>query len=137
MFALLFERRDRVMLTRYSRMYSWDDISEIDAFLASFVTEHGYVRIILDFTDVETIAISRQRLLARGKKIRTNPSQARVIVAPPEREIYELYCDYAQDQLAIGNGEMKIVHALTEAFNLLGMQNPQFEPLISGGHDRR
>lgn len=136
MFALYFERRGRVMLTCYSKMYSWDDISEIDAFLSSFVAEHGYVRILLDFTKVDTIAISRLGLLARGKKIRTNPGQARVIVAPPEREIYELYCDYAQDQLAIGNGEMKMVHTLTEAFDLLGLQAPQFEALIAGGADR-
>jgi hypothetical protein len=75
MFTLLFERRDRVMLTRYSRMYSWDDISEIDAFLASFVTEHGYVRIILDFTDVETIAISRQRLGPVARRYGRTPAK--------------------------------------------------------------
>jgi hypothetical protein len=133
MFTLLFEHHHRVMMTRYSRIYSWDDISEIDAFLASFVAEHGYVRNILDFTDVEAIAITHQRLLARGKKIRTNPGQARVIVAPPEREIYELYRDYAEAQFLIGNGEMKIVHTLTEAFRLLKLRSPQFEPLFTGG----
>jgi hypothetical protein len=96
MFTILFEAREKVMLTRYSGVFSSEDISSLDEFVAGFIAREGiYVRNIFDFTAVEAVAIPRPRLLERGRKPRTNPGQDRVVVAP-QHEIYELFRDYAQ-----------------------------------------
>ena len=130
MFTLLFATREKVMLTRYGGVFSSDDISALDEFVAGFIAREGfYVRSIFDFTAVRAVAIPRPRLLERGRKTRMNPGQDRVVVAP-QQEIYNLYCDYAQGQLDIGNGKMMVVHTLAEALRLLGLSNPNFQPLM-------
>jgi hypothetical protein len=130
MFTLLFAAREKVMLTRYSGVFSSDDISALDEFVAGFVAREGhYVRSIFDFTAVKAIAVPRPKLLERGRRARMNPDQDRVVVAPQE-EIYEIYCDYAQGQLDIGNGKLMVVRTLPEALRLLGLSNPDFQPLI-------
>ena len=91
--------------------------------------EKIYVRNIFDFTAVEAVAIPRPRLLERGRKPRTNPGQDRVVVAP-QHEIYELFRDYAQAQLDIGNGIMMVVQRFEDALRLLGLRDPNFQPLM-------
>ena len=72
MFTLLFEAREKVLLTRYSGVFSPDDIASLDEYVAAFIAREGiYVRNIFDFTDVEAFGISRLRLLERGRKLRT------------------------------------------------------------------
>jgi hypothetical protein len=130
MFTILFEAREKVMLTRYSGVFSSDDISSHDEFVAGFIAREGiYLRTIFDFTAVEAVAIPRPRLLERGKKTRTNPGQDRIVVAP-QHDIYELFRDYAQAQLDIGNGKMMVVRRFDEALRLLGLRDPNFQPLL-------
>jgi hypothetical protein len=127
-FTVLFEPRDRVTLTRYSGLLSPEDLATLDNFVAAFVAREGYVRSIFDFTDVETFAIPRSRLVERGRKPRMNPGQDRVFVTP-QQEIRELYRDYAQVQRDFGNGEMMVVQTMAEALLLLGLHNPDFQHL--------
>jgi hypothetical protein len=130
MFTLLFDAREKVMLTRYSGVFSADDITSLDEYVAGFIAREGiYVRNIFDFTDVEAFGVSRPRLLERGRKFRTNPGQDRVVVAP-QHEIYELFRDYAQAQLDIGNGTMMVVQRFEDALRVLGLRDPNFQPLM-------
>jgi|SRR6266404_54264 len=130
-FTVLFEARDRVMLTRYSGLLTSEDLAALDEFVAGFVTREGYIRSIFDFTNVETFAIPHTRLLERGRKLRMNPGQDRVFVAP-QREIHELYRDYAKGQLNFGNGEMMVVETMADAFRLLDLHDPDFQPVMHG-----
>ena len=126
MFTLLFDAREKVMLTRFSGVFSADDIASLDKYVAGFVAREGtYVRNIFDFTDVEAFGVSRPRLLERGRKLRTNPGQDRVVVAP-QQYTYELFREYAQAQLDIGNGAMMVVQRFEEALRLLGLHSPDF-----------
>jgi len=127
-FTVLLEPRDKVMLIRYSGVLSAEDLSTLDAFVAGYVAREGYVRSIFDFTDVETFAIPRSRLVERGRKPRMNPGQDRVFVAP-QQEISELYRDYAQLQRDFGNGDMMVVQTMAEALHLLGLHDPDFQHL--------
>jgi hypothetical protein len=130
MFTLLFDAREKVMLTRYSGVFSADDIASLDQYVAGFIAREGiYVRNIFDFTAVEAVAISRPRLLERGRKPRTNPGQDRVVVAP-QQYTYELFRDYARAQLDIGNGTMMVVQRFEEALRLLRLHSPNFELLM-------
>jgi hypothetical protein len=129
MFTVLFDTRQKVMLTRYTGVLSSDDIAALDEYVRGFVAREGfYVRSIFDLTGVEVFAISRPKLLLRGRKLRINPGQDRVFVAP-QHEIHELYRDYAQAQLDLGNGKMMVVERFDEALRLLGLHDPNFQPL--------
>lgn len=132
MFRLLFEGRERVLLTRYSGVFSSDDITKLDAIVVEFVAREGYVRNIFDFTDVDGMAIPRTRLFERGRRPRMNPGKDRVIVAP-QHEIQQLYGDYARAQIDIGNGKLMIVQTLTEAFDQLRLRSPDFKPIAIPG----
>jgi hypothetical protein len=130
MFTVLFDAREKVMLTRYTGVLSSKDIAALDEYVRGFVAREGfYVRSIFDLTGVEVFAISRPKLLRRGRKLRINPGQDRVFVAP-QHEIYELYRDYAQAQLDLGNGKMMVVQRFDEALRLLGLRDPNFQPLL-------
>jgi hypothetical protein len=130
MFTLFFEAREKVMLTRYTGVLSSDDIAALDEFVRGFVAREGfYVRSIFDLTGVEVFAIPRPQLLRRGRKLRINPGQDRVFVAP-QHEIYELYREYAQCQLELGNGKMMVVKYLDEALRLLRLHDPDFQPVM-------
>ena len=108
-------------------MLSYDDIAALDEFVRGFVAREGfYVRSIFDLTGVEVFAIPRPQLFKRGRKLRINPGQDRVFVAP-QHEIYELYREYAQGQLDVGNGKMMVVKCLDEALRLLRLHDPDFQ----------
>lgn len=129
MFALLYDAREKVMLTRYSGVFSPDDIASLDEYVAAFIAREGsYVRNIFDFTNLEAFGISRLRLVERGRKLRTNPGQDRVVVAP-QHYIFGLFRDYAQAQLDIGNGTMMVVEWFEEALRLLRLHTPNFQLL--------
>src|SRR5882757_3213644 len=130
MFTVLFDAREKVMLTRYTGVLSSKDIAALDEYVRGFVAREGfYVRSIFDLTGVEVFAISRPKLLRRGRKLRINPGQDRVFVAP-QHEIYELYRDYAQAQLDLGNGKMMVVQRFDEALRLLQLHDPDFQPVM-------
>ena len=129
MFTVLFDARHKVMLTRYSGVFSSDDITSLDDYVAEFFVREGiYVRNIFDFSAVEAFGIPRTKLLERGRKLRTNPGQDRVVVAP-QQNIYELFLDYAQAQLDMGNGTMMVVRDFDDALRLLALHSPHFKIL--------
>ena len=126
--TVLFEARDRVMLTRYRGLLSPETLATVDNFVASFVAQEGYFRNICDLSDVAIFAIPRSRLLERARKPRMNPGQDRVFVVP-QPQIREIYHDYAQVRRDVGNGKMILVETLTEALRRLGLRNPDFRPV--------
>jgi hypothetical protein len=128
MFTLFFESREKVLLVRYSGVFTSEDISMLDAVTVGIVAQEGYVRSIFDCTDVRIVAISRSSLSERARKLRMNPGKDRVTVAP-QQEIYELFRDYAQAQLDFGNGELMVVRTLGEALEMLRLSNPDFQPI--------
>jgi hypothetical protein len=131
MFTLLFESETRVMLIRYSGILSSDDIRSVDAYVTNFVAGEGYIRSIYDLTRIKAFAIPPTILRERGRKLRMNPGQDRVFVTPQE-ELYALYCEYAREQLELGNGDMKVVRQLPEALKVLELKKPDFRPLRWG-----
>ncbi len=128
MFTLLFEPQSRVMMVQYGDVLSSDDIRSVDACVTSFVAREGYIRSIYDLTPIKAFAIPPTRLSWRGRKLRMNPGQDRVFVVPQD-ELHELYCDYARQQVEIGNGEMKVVRQLPRALELLQVKEAGFRPL--------
>jgi len=126
MLALSFDRRNRVLLVQFSGIYSSDDISAFDRLVGRFVAEEGPTRGLYDFSGVTAVAVPKTKLFELGRRPQIALDQDRVIVAP-QLEINELARLYATLQRDFGNVEPRIVNTLAEAYDLLGLSDPDFE----------
>lgn len=128
MLTLLFDHKNRVLLARFSGIYTSDDIAAFDRGVGRFVAEEGAVRGLYDFSRVEAVAVPKTKFFELGRRPQLALDQDRVIVAP-QLEIYELARLYAALQRDFGNVEPRIVRTLAEAYELLGLRNPEFAPV--------
>jgi hypothetical protein len=97
---------------------------------AAFVSHHGFVRAIFDFSSVQANAVPQSFLVWRARLPQILLGQERVIVAP-QQEIYELACAYAVQQRDFGNVVGQIVRALDDAYRLLDLEQADFRPVES------
>ncbi|MFI5001065.1 MAG: hypothetical protein ACHQK9_14400 [Reyranellales bacterium] len=107
-------------------VFSSDDIAAIDAAVLGFVSREGAVRGVLDFTGVEAMAVSDSRIAVRGQQ----PSiVAGVVLVAPQPDVNRLCRAFAEHQRAIGIAETDVVTTLDEAYAILGLTDPRFEPV--------
>lgn len=128
MFDLAYERRHRVLRSRFHGMLEPGDIEALDEIVRRFVAEHGPVRGLLDFTETTFVAVPETRLAARARLPQISPGQQRVILAPTDAA-FELARSYARGQSDHGNVEIAVVRTEAEAHAALGLVDPVFEPL--------
>jgi hypothetical protein len=120
MFTLAFERTQRVLLARFVSILSSEDFVQFDAAVMAFVTREGLVRCLLDLSGVEAVAVPHTFFAGRGR--------APVIVAP-HLEAYDLARAYASRQREFGNIEPRVVLSMWDAYRLLGLALPDFQPI--------
>jgi hypothetical protein len=135
LFKLLFDPRNRVLLTRLSGPYTQDDLVVRDRAVARFVARHGLMRGIMDFTAVDTIEVPIDRLVRRAHEPPLLPGQARVIVAPGDAA-YEMNRVMIAHQLYVRKVEPLLVRSLDEAYRALAMDRPSFEEIEGNDADR-
>lgn len=126
MFTLWFERRHRVLMVRISGVMSSQDFDTHDQSVLAFLAREGSVRGLYDFSGVDAVAVPASKVVQRGQA----PSiiTERVVVAP--RSAGEEYARAIREQQRLaGHREPMIVPTLGEAYALLGLENPQFEPV--------
>jgi hypothetical protein len=127
-FTFLFDAKNRVLLTRVTGIYSSEDIEAMSEATLRFVARQGAVRGVLDLSAVEAVAVSASRLAALAQRPSVLQDGERVYVTP-QPEIYRLARHYADHQRMAGRGEPKVVTTLDAAYALLGLVDPQFEPV--------
>jgi len=135
LFKLLFDPRNRVLLTRLSGTYTQDDLVVRDRAVARFVARHGLMRGIMDFSAVDAIAVPIDRLVRRAHEPPLLPGQARVIVAPGGAA-YEMNRVMIAHQLYVRKVEPLLVRTLDEAYRALDMNRPAFEAVEANDADR-
>lgn len=135
LFKLLFDPRNRVLLTRLSGPYTQDDLVVRDRAVARFVARHGLMRGIMDFTAVDTIEVPIDRVVRRAHEPPLLPGQARVIVAPGDAA-YEMNRVMIAHQLYVRKVEPLLVRSLDEAYRALAMDRPSFEEVEGNDADR-
>lgn len=126
MLILAYDRRHRVLRVSVSDIFSSADMEEMDNATIEFVARHGPVRGIFDYTDVAAFAIPDSRLAERAQQ--PSAIQQRIVVASRVSG-GERARTYGRYQREAGQGEATIVGSLDEAYMLLGLRNPRFEPV--------
>lgn len=126
MLRLAFDRKNRVLQVSVSGIFASADMDELDNALVEFVVRHGQVRAILDYSDVEAIAVPDSRLAQRAQQ--PPVIERRVVVS--SRVVggvrVRTYQGYRREA---GQSQAAIVDSLAEAYALLDLRNPRFEPV--------
>ncbi|MDB5488414.1 MAG: hypothetical protein JWQ58_2129 [Reyranella sp.] len=129
MIEVAFERRHRILLSRFIGVFSFDDIEALDRVVKKVVHENGPVAGLLDLSNVDTIAVPPWRLIQRGRAPQIALGQQRVMVAP-DGPLHDMARAYADQQRDYGNLEPIVVRSLEEAYDVLGIADPVFEPVV-------
>ncbi len=127
MLTLAFDRKSRILRITISGIFASEDMEALDNAVVGFVARHGQVRAgIFDYSDVEAIAVPDSRLAERAQQ--PHAIQQRVVVASRVMagERARTYGRFRRDA---GQREPAIVAGLDEAYAILGLRNPRFEPV--------
>jgi len=126
MLTLAFDRRHRVLRITITGIFSSEEMDELDNTVVEFVARQGRVRGIFDYTDVEAFAVPDSRLAQRAQQ--PTAIEHRIVVASRVMA-GERARTYARYRREAGQREATIVGTLDEAYALLGLRNPRFEPV--------
>lgn len=128
MFALSIERRHRVLKTTVSGIFSSEDIAGLDRAVLLFTARQGPTRGLIDFTSVDALAVPLSKLAERGRQPQIVADRECVMVMP-RSACRELGRGFAEQQRSVGSRPPVIVDFIEEAYWILDLVDPVFEPV--------
>lgn len=127
MFTLLFERKHRVLLTRFAGIFRREVVEAQMVAARRIEAIEGPTRALYDFQDVEAVDIPYATLSAMGQLPQTVPNQLRVYVMP-RPELFGMGRIFGAYQEFSGNRQPLIYRTMAEAFAALELKDPDFQP---------
>jgi hypothetical protein len=130
MFTLSFEASHLVLMARIGGVFASNDMAELDAAVIRFLSrqrDDAGVRGLYDFTDVQAIAVPASKFAERGQQPPIVRG-LRILVAPAGAN-EGFGRSFGSQQRAAGNRQPVIVATLAEAYALLELKDPHFEPV--------
>ena len=127
MLSLAFDRKHRVLQVTVSGIFASEDLDAVDHAVLGFVAREGQVRSIYDFSAVEAFAVPASRIVMRAQQ----PAivrEDRVMITSPAADA-EAMRGYGRHQREAGEREPLIADSHEEAYAMLGLRNPRFEPV--------
>jgi len=128
MFILAFDGRNRILKTTIVGVLSSDLLSAWDQAIVGFIALHGPSHGLIDFSQVEAIAVPLSRLAIRGRQPPICPGWERIIVAP-RPDLVDWVNVFNEFQSLAGHRPLVIVPSIDEAHRVLGLTDPVFEPV--------
>jgi hypothetical protein len=126
MLKLAFDRKNRVLQVSVSGIFASEDLEALDNAVVEFVARHGPVRGIFDYSDVEAIAVPDSRLAQRAQQPEAIEQRVVVVSRVMGGERARTYARYRREA---SQKHPVIVASLDEAYAVLGLRNPRFEPV--------
>lgn len=127
MLKLAFDRRNRVLQVTVSGIFASEDLEALDHAVLEFVAREGQVRSIYDYSAVEAFAVPQTRIVVRAQQPAI-VSEERVMVTSPAARGDDMRV-YGRHQREAGQREPIVVDSVEEAYTVLRLWNPQFEPV--------
>ena len=127
-FALLFDRTNRVLLVKFGRALTRQALEAMVQAARAFAGVHGSCDGIVDFSAVEKFDIGLAYLRAYGGSPRVMTGARRILVAPDD-EMFGIARLYGLHQSTSQGEEPMVVRSLQAAYDLLGLQDPDFRLL--------
>jgi len=130
MFTLSFDRGHRVLMARVGGIFASNDMSHLDDAVIRFLSrqhDDSGVRGIYDFTDVQAIAVPASKFVERG--LRPPIVRGLRILVAPAGASEGFGRSFGNQQRTAGNSEPMLVATLSEAYAVVGLESPNFEPV--------
>jgi hypothetical protein len=127
-FALFLEHSHRVLLSCFRGAFTLDDIARCDRAVMLTLGREGPVRGIIDLSEVETVDLADDRLMERARQPPMAAGQSRIFVATKPATL-DFARAYSMTQREFGGVGPHVVGTRAEAYRLLGLIDPRFEPL--------
>lgn len=118
----------RVFLIEVAGPLTEDDLAQADRVRRAIVEREGPVRTIFDFSAVSEVVVPTSSFVERGRRPSIMGDQPRVYVVP-HPETFGLARLYRSHQGASDNTPPALVKTRAEAFALLGLVAPDFQPV--------
>jgi hypothetical protein len=126
MLSVAFDSQNLVLRVTVSGIFASEDMEELDRIAIEFVARYGQVRAIFDYTDVEAFAVPESKLVQRAQQPPIPPERVYVASRVTGGEGARVFGRYQRDA---GQKEAALVANLGEAYALLGLRKPRFEPV--------
>ena len=129
MFTLEFEDTQRILLVCFSGVLMPEDIVKIDQVVVDAIAWGGPLHgLLFDFSSVQAVGVPQTFIALRASLPPISPDCERVFVVPTS-ELWELAQAYAALQRAYGTKAPHVVHSMSEAYEVLQLERPNFRPL--------
>jgi hypothetical protein len=129
-FTFHFDHGHKVLLVRFGRALTKDGLDSLVAAARDFAASWGSCSGIIDFSAVEQVDLDVPYLRSFGASVRVMRGAQRILVAPQDH-VFGVLRMYGLHQASLGDEPM-VVRTLQEAFDLLGLKNPDFQPIPIG-----
>ena len=126
-FTLLFDRKHKVVLVRFGRAFTRQALEAMVQATRDFAAIHGNCSGIVDLSAVEKVDVDIAFLRAFGGSPRVMAGAQRVIVAPKD-EVFGVVRLYGLHQSGSQGEEPMVVRDLQAAYDLLALEDPDFQP---------
>lgn len=125
--TFLFEPHHRVLLSRFEGQLSEQDLRRQGERVRAFEARAGLMRLILDFTGIETIQVEAPFIAALGSGI---PNGAERVLVAPQPEMFGLVRLYSTHVDIAGRTPPRLVRTRAEAYAAFGLgDDAAFEPI--------
>jgi hypothetical protein len=130
--AFFFDSKHKVLLARFEGALTDEAIEALWPAARAFAAIHGNCSGIVDLSAVGKIEVDIADLRAFGRRPRVMAGVQRVLVAPGD-EMFGMIRMYGLQQSSTLDDEPMVVRSLQEAYDLLGLQDPDFQPITLAG----
>ena len=129
MFTQFLDRQHKVLLTRLRGTFGEEDIAALYAAAKRIMAREGSsLRSLQDFSAVKGVDVHVGRIAQHGWQAQIVPGRQRVMVVPPP-EFQDMARMFAAYQKIADYDAPQIVQTLDEAYALLELSDPRFEPI--------
>jgi len=132
MIKLLFEPAHRVLMVQVTEVFSSQDIAHSDQAVIAFLARHetpeaAPVRAIYDYSGITALAVPASRMAERSRHPAIVHDKRVLVVRNAVEPGYARA--FAEQQKIAGYMEPAVVERLSDAYVLLGLDCPHFEPV--------
>jgi hypothetical protein len=128
MTRLGIDRAHGVLLVTFAGAVTVESLAVLDDQLKDFIAREGAMATAVDFTAVAAVDIAVSSLANRGRGRPLMPGQSRIFVTADDL-LFGLMRLYSTHQDNRGEKAPIIVRSMAEAFELLSLSEPKFEPV--------
>jgi hypothetical protein len=129
-FTLSVDRKQSVLMVKFSSRMTQEDLNQLDTAVVAFVKKEGATRgFLIDCTDVEDLAVPTGVFVRRGQRSANVVSDQERVYVMPQPDLFGMGRMFGTYQRMVGKKEPLVVKTLLEAFEALGLSDPLFEPV--------